>query len=79
MKWDQVGQVRHGISTALSMYFQEGVQEVDIVLTTYLEHWNGLDHAPLIMKLLARCKMYPFECKYIDNIHSLKASIMIIN
>ena len=56
------------------MYFQEGVQDVDIVLTTYLEHWNGLVHAPLILKLLARCKMYPFECKYI---HSSKIKIQV--
>ena len=43
---------------------QEGISAVDIVLTTHLEHWNGLDYSPLILKLLARCKMYSFECKY---------------
>ena len=38
---------------------------MDIVFTNYLRHWNGLDYVPLVLKHLARSRMYSFECKYI--------------
>ncbi|KAH3821898.1 hypothetical protein DPMN_123666, partial [Dreissena polymorpha] len=39
----------------------EGIPTVDLVLSDYLQHWNGLDYSTHILKLLARFRLHRFE------------------
>ncbi|XP_052215078.1 centromere protein I-like isoform X1 [Dreissena polymorpha] len=55
------------VTTLLSLlrefedFIQEGIPTVDLVLSDYLQHWNGLDYSTHILKLLARFRLHRFE------------------
>lgn len=42
-------------------FLQEGIPVVDSFLGSYLHTWNGMDYAPLILRLITKCQMYPFN------------------
>ncbi|XP_048747488.2 centromere protein I-like [Ostrea edulis] len=42
-------------------FIQEGIPVVDKVLFRYLQIWNGLDFRQQVLRLVTRCRLYPFS------------------